>query len=179
MEAPRYIPHYTTADYERWEGDWELWLGIPVSMSPSPSFRHQRVGARLISQLLQAIDGNDACRCRVVYETDWRVSLDTVVRPDVAVCCPEPSGDFITSPPKLIAEILSEVTAEKDRDAKRRLYEQQGVRTYLMLDPRAESFEALTLAGDRYKSLEHDGQAAGVPIDDGCRVTLQIPGLWI
>lgn len=40
-QAIRYIPTYTVADYERWEGEWELWDGVPVAMSSAPIFRHQ------------------------------------------------------------------------------------------------------------------------------------------
>ncbi|PAY20868.1 hypothetical protein CKO51_03770 [Rhodopirellula sp. SM50] len=50
--APRYVPHYTIEDYRRWEGDWELIDGVPVSMSPSSFGPHKRVVAELSRQIL-------------------------------------------------------------------------------------------------------------------------------
>ena len=45
--ASKYDPHYTVADYEQWSGDWELWKGTAVAMTPSPFGKLQLVGANL------------------------------------------------------------------------------------------------------------------------------------
>ena len=31
-----YKPRYTVDDYESWAGDWELWQGTAIAMTPSP-----------------------------------------------------------------------------------------------------------------------------------------------
>lgn len=80
----RKTSQYSFEDYELWEGDWELWDGAPVSTSPSPIPRHQLVGFRLCLALNAAVE-TDACHCLVLYETDWRIGKNTVVRPDIAV----------------------------------------------------------------------------------------------
>ncbi|PAY15578.1 hypothetical protein CKO51_31115 [Rhodopirellula sp. SM50] len=82
--APKYIPHYTVNDYLGWDGDWELWSGIPIAMSPSPFGRHQAVASRVAYELRKAIIESD-CQAEVLPEIDWIVSDDTVVRPDVVV----------------------------------------------------------------------------------------------
>ncbi len=48
--ALKYIPNYTLTDYRRWEGDWELWDGIPVSMSPSPFGTHQWAATQIANR---------------------------------------------------------------------------------------------------------------------------------
>jgi len=132
--VPRYLPHYTVTDYEQWEGDWELWQGIPVAMTPSPFGRHQRCSLRLARSLLTAIEAED-CKAEVLQEIDWIISDDTVVRPDVVVLCGDAPERHVTESPALVAEILSPSTADKDRNDKLRLYEDNGVDYYLIVDP--------------------------------------------
>ena len=45
--ATRYSPHYTIDDYRLWEGDWELWQGTAVAMTPSLFGRHGGMLVRL------------------------------------------------------------------------------------------------------------------------------------
>jgi len=174
MEARSYPPHYTVDDYRSWPGDWELWHGNPVSMSPSPTYRHQNLLAELARCLGNQLAENSGCRCDIVVEHDWHVANDHVVRPDLMVVYNPFEGDFLDRPPTLAAEILSPATAHKDRSAKRDLYAQQGVAAYLLVDPDAGSIKTLTLTDDG--SLE-PAAAAGdltpVTLHDGC--TLQIP----
>jgi len=150
-QAVRYVPHYTVADYETWEGDWELWHGVPVAMPPSPTAQHQFLAANLIREIGNQLQDCDGCDCIVVHETDWRIRDDTVVRPDVAVLCHGLPENYIDYPPTLIAEVLSPATVDKDRTAKRSLYEAEGVRFYLLVDTDNRTIEALELTGARYE----------------------------
>lgn len=65
----KYIPQYTVADYAQWEGEWELWDGIAVSMAPGPFGRHQRVDRLLMRKLEDAIV-DASCQAEVSYELD-------------------------------------------------------------------------------------------------------------
>ena len=47
----KFVPRYTVDDYSQWKGDWELWDGVPIAMSPSPFDRHAELMASLITQL--------------------------------------------------------------------------------------------------------------------------------
>lgn len=131
--AYRYLPHYTVADYQQWDGDWELWQGIPVSMSPSPFGPHQTVAVRLATTIQNAID-RDHCDAVVLAAIDWIVSEDTVVRPDVLVLCGGVPPRHVEEVPAVVAEILSPSTADRDRTAKFELYRDEGAKYYLMLD---------------------------------------------
>ena len=68
---------------------------------------------------------------------------DTVVRPDVVIVCGSFPERHIMEPPRLVVEVLSPSTEEKDRTAKLDLYASQGVEYYLLVDPIAKSIDAL------------------------------------
>ena len=166
MEARRYIPRYTVADYRNWKGDWELWDGIAVAMSPSPSFIHGTAVTRLIRLLSDQLESDGCGHCSVVTEIDWVIREDTVVRPDISVVCGPPPAMHIDRPPTLIVEVLSPATRLRDRNEKRELYREHGVRHYFVADPDTGAIQSLT--GD-----SHDADAdLNVDLGDGCRVRL-------
>jgi len=76
---------YTYADYATWPGDWELMEGVPVAMSPAPTLKHQAVALEIARQWANQLDECPACR--VLHEVDWKLSEETVLRPDVVVTC--------------------------------------------------------------------------------------------
>ncbi len=176
MPAVSYRPRYTVEDYLGWEGDWELWDGIPVSVSPSPNFFHQSVSGNLYTQLRTALMA-DACPadCVAAYEIDWHVDRDTVVRPDLMIVCERPEGQWIEKRPEFVAEILSPSTRQKDLVAKRELYATSGVPSYLIVDPEERSATLLELAGGTYRE-----RPAHEPFElhPGCAVRLEIPALF-
>jgi Uma2 family endonuclease len=152
-------PHYTYKDYEKWEGDWELIRGIPYAMSPAPNRHHQRFGSRFVTAFSNALNNsNSNCSCDVLYETDWVVSEDTVVRPDVMVVCEKLNDDFITIPPSLILEILSPATILKDRNTKFNLYQAYGVRYYLIADLGKKLVETFQLRNNSYQEVKDQNE---------------------
>ena len=178
MAVVSYRPSYVIEDYLLWEGDWELWDGIPVSMSPSPGFFHQSAGTRLIAKLVSLLDQSSCpADCTAIYEIDWHVGAATVVRPDLMVICEKPTGQWIEKRPELAVEILSTSTRQKDLVAKRELYAANGVPFYLILDPDDKS--ALLL------SLGDEGTYREIPPEEpfelhpGCRLELKIAPLFV
>lgn len=171
--APRYEPHYSVADYLQWEGDWELWSGTAVAMSPSPLGPHERAAAKLVFQIESCLQAS-GCPCASYAGLDWIVTDDTVVRPDVMVVCGSQPGRHLERPPELAIEILSDATAEKDRTAKRRLYELAGVGHYLLVDPLAMTIEWLALGADgTYHDRSADiaeAERFSLTLPDGCRI---------
>ena len=96
--APRYEPHYSVSDYLQWEGEWELWNGTAVAMSPSPLGPHERAAAKLVFQIESCLQAQ-GCACATYAGLDWIVSDDTVVRPDVMVVCGSQPGRHLERPP--------------------------------------------------------------------------------
>ena len=177
-EAIRYTPSYTADDYRRWQGDWELWDGAAVDMSPSPGFEHQNAATRLASKILQQLEASDTCECTVVCELDWQVSHTTVVRPDVSVLCQGHPGQFISYPPTLIAEVLSVSTRKKDRTAKRTLYERQGVLFYLLVDPEKKAIEVLSLKNGKYHRTPLADERISLTWDDDCGIDIPVKNVF-
>lgn len=178
-DAIRYQPRYTAIEYRSWEGDWELWDGVAINMSPSPSFEHQSAATRLAARFLLQLENCRRCECTVVSELDWQISPYTVVRPDVSVLCEGHPGQFISYAPAVIAEILSPSTESKDRTAKRDLYEQQGVRFYLLIDPRKKSAEVLMLNDSgRYEPQPIFDETISLEWGTDCRVSIPLSAVF-
>ncbi len=131
-------PRYTCSDYQKWEGRWELWEGVAVSMSPSPFGRHRAISHRLSFAFESAIRLN-RCDATVLFEIDWIVADDTIVRPDIVVVCDGIPERHVESPPAIVVEVLSETTRSRDLTYKRELYHSQRVANYVIVDPDDES----------------------------------------
>lgn len=150
------IPHYNYKDYELWEGDWELIRGIPYAMSPAPNWIHQEFGGNFVQIIRNAFDKtNKSCGCKVLYECDWIVSDDTVVKPDVMVACDPIEGNYPTKPPTLILEILSPGSILKDRNTKFNLYQAYGVKYYLIANVERKEIEYFVLKDNRYQQANN------------------------
>jgi len=139
-----YYPDYTYEDYKAWEGDWELILGIPYAMAPSPMIKHQAISNSVARYLSEALESCETCHA--LLPVDWKISERTVVQPDNLVICHDPDNDaYITKAPKIIFEILSKSTAQKDKHLKYDLYEQEGVNYYVIVDPEENMAKVYTL----------------------------------
>lgn len=177
MPAVPYIPRYKIEDYLLWEGDWELWDGVPVAMSPSPNLRHQRL-SRKIALMVDPQLEEELCQgnCELFYETDWHVDAATVVRPDLLVACGEDDSEYVEATPTLTVEILSPSTRSKDLIQKRELYASNGVAYYLILDPDEKS--ALLLQLDEEGTYREIPPAEPFELHPGCRIQLDPPALF-
>ncbi len=176
MIAPELLPHYTLADFKRWQGDWELLEGIPYAMVPSPTFLHQRIAARILVQLEGALSA--CCNCQAVLETDWIIAEDTVVRPDVMVVCGPVEGDYPTCAPALIFEILSPTTALRDEQIKFDLYAREGVRNYILVYPEQKKAKLFAWQNGCYvkrkdTTLERESFELG-----DCRIEFDFAKIW-
>ncbi len=175
--AGRYVPHYTVRDYRQWEGDWELWRGIPVAMTPSPFGRHSKVLVNAATAMKNAVDDR-GCQATVLAEIDWIIAEDTVVRPDlVVVCGSEPSG-HVESTPAIVVEILSDSTRERDKEYKRLLYQDHAVPYYLLLDPDVDQLQALRLSeSGEFSEIQCDPSLT-LEICDGCSFDILVAPLF-
>lgn len=174
--APQYLPHYSVADYKQWEGDWELWNGIPVAMAPSPFGRHQYLSLRIAQALLTAIE-SAKCEAVVLQEIDWIVCDDTIVRPDIVVVCNGVPEQHVTETPSLVVEILSPSTAAKDRNDKLKLYEDNGVDHYLIVDPVQNSVEQMIRDESGRFSLALVTETLQLTVCGHCRIAIDMAAI--
>lgn len=130
----KYLPAYTYEDYKLWEGKWELIYGVPYAMLPAPMIKHQNISNKIAWVLQNELIN---CKeCQALLPVDWRVNDETIVQPDNLVICHKPkNAAYISKAPVIIFEILSKSTAQKDLHLKYELYEKEGVKYYVIVDP--------------------------------------------
>jgi len=124
-------PRYTYEDYKRFEGDWELIDGFLYAMAPSPFGIHQKIMKNLIRIFDEALD---ECECDIYPELDYIVSENTVLRPDLAVYCEE-IEKYPKTTPKIVIEIVSASTVDRDEKIKFSIYEKEKVDYYVLVYP--------------------------------------------
>jgi Uma2 family endonuclease len=165
---------YTYADYRQLpEGaPYELIRGHLV-MSPSPTVRHQRLVVRLGTALHTYLQSSDVGGEVLLAPMDVHLFDDTVVQPDVLYVSPDRSDRIeeteITGAPDLLMEVVSPSTSHRDVFDKKRLYEENEVREYWIVDPDSETVEVHVLVDDAFTVHERhvgNGTAASALLDD-------------
>ena len=149
--AVKYSPQYTIVDYQQWEGDWELFNGVAVWMGPSPFGPHSSLLSRLNYEFERALRKQKFRDCTVLLEIDWIVDRVTVIRPDMSIIQGKPPRGHLKQVPILIVEVLSLSTAKKDRSVKFELYQQLGVKYYVIADPDCKQIEVWQLVDEKYQ----------------------------
>jgi Uma2 family endonuclease len=175
--TPKYTPNYTYNDYLLWEGKWELIAGVPYAMSPAPTTRHQRISAELTSLFVMALK---KCKnCKAYSPIDWKIAEDTVLQPDALVLC-KPIGNlkFIDFPPSLVAEIISPSSSITDRREKFEIYEAQGVKYYLILDPGFNKLEIFELIEGIYQPVAVNPVEFDFSFEDNCKASINFSDLF-
>jgi len=174
----RYREFYTYDDYKRWKGDWELIEGAPFAMSPSPSVKHQLLVSRLIYLLTRALEEEGCGRCFPLAEVDWVVREDTVVRPDVSVVCGElPLEGHLQRPPRLIFEVVSSTSIQRDEELKFELYKREGVELYGLVYPELRRLKLYSLKGSPELIFDGSSGYLKVPLE-GCNLSLSLEELF-
>lgn len=170
-----YREYYTTEDYQHWKGDWELVEGVAYAMVPSLTVSHQRVGLKITQELSKKLD---ACKqCEVLYEIDWTISTDTVVRPDVLVICYKPE-EKITKAPELIFEVISPSTARRDEQQKFELYQREAVPYYVLVYPDQKTARVYRLVDGQYRKIgDFINEATPITLS-GCQFDFDFGKIW-
>lgn len=175
--AYKILPHYTYDDWRNWEGKWELIDGIPFAMSPTPVPEHQRVAAELTTEFTLAVRNARCKKCKVYQPIDFIISQDTILEPDVLIVCGEINKKFLDFPPTLVVEILSPSTALKDRNTKYHLYEQQGVKYYLIADIEKKNIEIYELINNEYV-LQSFEKNFIFDLTEDCSINVAFDNVW-
>ncbi|MGI8952282.1 MAG: Uma2 family endonuclease [Chitinophagaceae bacterium] len=178
--AYKILPHYTYNDWVHWEGKWELIEGIPFAMRPSPVPKHQRVGAEIITEFIFEIRKFGCKKCRVYAPIDFKISDDTILEPDILIVCGEIKKKYLDFPPVLVVEILSIATMLKDRNTKFHLYEQQGVKFFLIVDTEKEVIEIYELVSGIYQlqTLNNEGLFK-FELEEDCKIIPDLKNIWL
>lgn len=153
MSKIEFIPQYTYSDYCLWEGEWELIEGIAISMAPAPMRIHQNIATQIIYELKKSHDDQECPECIISFENDWKVSDNTILRPDIVLVCDDEGKKYLTKAPRIIIEILSPSTAKKDETIKFDIYEEEKVDYYILVYPDDLKAKAYKLENSRYTKI--------------------------
>ncbi|HXG61518.1 MAG TPA: Uma2 family endonuclease [Planctomycetota bacterium] len=149
-------PRKTVDDYLRLpEGALAELLEGEILTSPSPRFRHQKAVLNLAA-ILREHSRSRGLGLVLAAPMDVHLPSGDIVQPDVLFLAsnnPARREDWIRGVPDLIVEVLSPENPERDRLVKRRLYEQNAVREYWIVDPEERSVEILGLSGSAFSPL--------------------------
>ena len=173
-----YYPSYTYDEYALWEGDWELIEGVPYAMAPAPMIKHQAISNQIARVLSEALD--ECNSCQALLAVDWKISNKTVVQPDNLVICHTPMHEaYLVKAPEIVFEILSVSTRHKDTGIKFDLYEQEGVRYYVIVDPQTTLAKIYMLNSEgRYSKPKDVSDEVVVFALSQCTLSFNFSKIW-
>ncbi len=152
---------FTSADYEA------LAENFPIELiegrfirDPSPAYGHQRIVGNVFSPVRRHVGRSRA----VVSPIDVFLGEHNILQPDILVL-DRPLGPKTKHAelPALVVEVLSPSTIRRDRQVKRRIYLEAGVREVWIVDPESETVEIFTRSGQRSFGLDDPLESAVVP----------------
>lgn len=174
-----YQEYYSTSDYQQWKGDWELIGGMPYAMSPSLSVSHQSVATKLTAQLVNKVSSikNTCSNCTVLMETDWYVSNDTVVRPDVLVVCRKIDEKVMVAP-EFIVEVVSDSSSKRDEVMKFELYQKEGVKYYILAYPENRIAKVYKNTENGFYKVDDYSSEESIFNIKNCSFTIDFGAIW-
>ncbi len=160
----------------QWEGKWELIHGIPYAMSPVPTIQHQAISHKIDVELARPLE--QCGQCQALLPVDWKIDNSTTVQPDNLVVCEKPEGQYLTKAPVLIFEILSKSTATKDQNTKFRLYQEEGVKHYIIVDPSEQLAKVYQLQSGKFiKMLDATNESCDFDLGK-CKIAFEFSTIW-
>ena len=177
LSQKEYAASYTYDDYKQWEGDWELIYGMPYAMAPAPTLEHQTISTKITWQLVESL--KECPSCKALLPIDWKISEDTIVQPDNLVICHKPlKNEYLTKAPAIIFEILSKSTANKDLNLKYEIYEKEGVKYYIIVEPKEKIAKVYRLENGRYiKVIDAHSESVVFKLDK-CNFSFDFSKIW-
>jgi Uma2 family endonuclease len=138
---------YTYDDYKQWEGDWELIDGIPHAMAPAPVISHQFLATEISFEIRKNLE--DCEKCFVVMEEDYKIDEYNILKPDVSMICNQ-FDKYITKAPEIVVEVISPSTARRDEKTKFQIYQEEGVKYYILIYPNELKAKLYKLENRKY-----------------------------
>ncbi len=115
-------------------------IGGRITVSPSPTYRHQSICGDFFWKLKSFVENEKSGE--VLYEFDVHFDDDNVLRPDILFIKSERKDiikdNWVEGVPDMVIEVISPSSAAKDTVVKREVYERFGVKEYWIVDPENE-----------------------------------------
>lgn len=140
MAMSALVPRYTAREIRRFPDDrvrYEVIRG-ELFVTPAPGLGHQRTVVELAALFRDYLDRN-ALGEVLVAPFEVELTEDSAVQPDVLVILADRAHLLtrkrLMGPPSLAVEVISYTSKRTDRLQKRRLYQEEGVPEYWIVDP--------------------------------------------
>ena len=171
--ALAYVEYYTYEDYKKWEGEWELIDGVAYAMSPYALPSHQFISGRILIQLNKNLE--ECKKCFALMESEVKFSETTILRPDILMKCGE--LDDISVIPEIIFEVVSKGSEKRDEILKFSIYEQEGVKYYVIVYPDVKKIKVYKLINGEYKLQNIKNK---LEINDlTCKIDIDFNKVWL
>jgi len=169
---------YTIDDYMKLDDGnrYEL-IGGKLIMVPRARDKHQDISLKIASRILIYLEQNPIGRVRQDMDVHLKDNgEEKVVGPDVFFVSKDRlhimTELYLTAAPDLVVEILSPSTEIHDRKTKSKLYFQNGVQEYWIVDPQQRNIEVFVPG-------RHNWELVGVFDSEDVLTTRLLPGLEI
>jgi Uma2 family endonuclease len=146
MAMPALVPRYTAREIRDFPDDrlrYEVIRG-ELFVTPAPGLRHQRTVLELAALFRDHLERNPLGEV-LVAPFEVELTEDSAVQPDVLVILADRSSGLtekrLMGPPSLAVEVISYTSKRTDRLQKRRLYQEEGVAEYWIVDPEERRVE--------------------------------------
>jgi Uma2 family endonuclease len=152
-----------------------------LSVSPTPTFRHQLIIARLLGVLRAHVVEHDLGEV-VPSPITVVLSNTSVIEPDIVYLAKDRFGivgarGTIDGAPTLAIEALSPSTARADRQTKKQLFERHGVPWYWIVDADARCIDVYQSVSSSYGPADRrSGSLDDLPPFPG--LTIDATALW-
>ena len=146
MAMPALVPRYTAREIRDFPDDrlrYEVIRG-ELFVTPAPGLGHQRTVLELAVLFRDYLERN-ALGEVLVAPFEVELTEDSAVQPDVLVILADRSSHLtrkrLMGAPSLAVEVISYTSKRTDRLQKRRLYQDEGVPEYWVVDPELRRVE--------------------------------------
>jgi len=173
----KYTPQYSYHEWLHWEERGELIKGIPVAKSTRIGPKHENAVSEFKSRFTSAIIKAGCKDCHVAEPVDYKITNDTILRPDVFVVCAKIKKTYLDFPPVLVVEVVSKVTEERDRGIKFQLYEQHSVKYYIVADAMKRSIETFELIQGKYE-LQTYSTVFTFQLSNDCQLSVDFDNVY-
>ena len=126
-----------------------------------------------------AIKKSKCKHCKLYDFIDMKIKEDTILQPDCSIVCKPIHKRFLDFAASLVVEILSPVTALKDRHTKFSFYENFGIKYYMIVDEEKESIEVYMLTNKQYVLTPYSpAKPFTFTFTDDCKIDVLIKNIW-
>ena len=172
----KYTPTYTYSEWLHWEERGELIKGLPIEKSTRIGPKHEKAVGAIKALFAEGLSAAACKACYVGEPIDYKIANDTILRPDVFICCGKINKSYLDFPPVLVAEVVSKISEERDRGIKFVSYEKHGVKFYMIVDAMKKSIEIYKLVENKYELQNYEGNLE-LELGNDCNISVTLESI--